>query len=763
MMLAVRFETWPLLIGAAAAAIPLVLHLLASVRARQAPFPTLRFLHLCMKKTSRRRRIQHWLLLAVRSALLALLAVGLAEPITSTVPTRQERPAKTRYAAVLIIDNSLSMNARDSSEDAGKPARVLTRFEKAKADAKSLLLGDNAPAAAAVVLTNEMPESDTGTETDRLELTEDMAALVRRIAERTATATLEAQLADRLRRAVQFLEGHPEYEDRAIYVFSDMQRTSFENIAEVEELAKARGIRLAFIRAAKAEARNVSVANLSVMGRCMVDEEMEIEGRLVNSSPCEMEPTVRLAVNDKAEGKDRRVALAPGGQAGSAADVKFSYTPRQAGPLTVEVMLAGGDDLAEDNRRSVSLTIDGRSRVLVVRGPAGRADPPGYEPAAALLVALQPFADASEAWPIVVRPREGIDASKFAPADLTGADAAFFCDVPDFTPEQAAAIEGFAKDGGTVAFFLGPNVRPDSYNQLLPALLPGQIRPAVGQVAQGNQGQMPARLDATHPLLAGLYKSAGEYPAVYVSRYFPVAAGAGKVEVPIRHARAAVDPAGDPLVMVRQFGRGQVILCTTTASPVWGNLCGRPIFLPMVVRMSLRPRAGRLGDRAFTPGEKVTVAARVGSPDAAAVRVRMPGGQVEQAQAAGTPGTFAFSRTMQLGRYDWSVEGAAAAEAGASGSFAVCPQQAECNLQSVKDDALKQSLAARGVTSVYVGPTLPAAEAAAPQPAGPRERNWWDVFLSLVIMLLVVEAAAANRFRRRDAEAAEHLKPAGAK
>ena len=59
MLIAFTFVTPLLLLGLLAAAIPFVLHLLASVRAQDMLFPTLRFLKISMEKTARRRRLQH--------------------------------------------------------------------------------------------------------------------------------------------------------------------------------------------------------------------------------------------------------------------------------------------------------------------------------------------------------------------------------------------------------------------------------------------------------------------------------------------------------------------------------------------------------------------------------------------------------------------------------------------------------------------------------------------------------------------------------
>src|SRR5512137_522815 len=121
MIIAFSFVAPLLLLGLLAALIPWVLHLLSSVRAQEVYFPTLRFLRLSMEKTARRRRIQHWLLLAVRAGLLALLCLAVAEPITRAAGGWL---GGQRAATVLILDNSYSMAARDGD---------VTRFDRARA------------------------------------------------------------------------------------------------------------------------------------------------------------------------------------------------------------------------------------------------------------------------------------------------------------------------------------------------------------------------------------------------------------------------------------------------------------------------------------------------------------------------------------------------------------------------------------------------------------------------------------------------------
>ena len=98
------------LLTALAAAIPIVLHLVNRRRAKDAPFPTLRFLKLSVQKTRRRKRIEDLLLMAVRAAVLLLLALGLARPVATNLGLIR---GGGQTAVAIVLDNSASMGTID--------------------------------------------------------------------------------------------------------------------------------------------------------------------------------------------------------------------------------------------------------------------------------------------------------------------------------------------------------------------------------------------------------------------------------------------------------------------------------------------------------------------------------------------------------------------------------------------------------------------------------------------------------------------------
>src|ERR1700759_5641477 len=74
------FVTPALLAGAALIALPIVLHLIMRRETQRIKFPALRFVQQRRNQNQHRLQLRHWLLLALRCAIIALLAFALARP-----------------------------------------------------------------------------------------------------------------------------------------------------------------------------------------------------------------------------------------------------------------------------------------------------------------------------------------------------------------------------------------------------------------------------------------------------------------------------------------------------------------------------------------------------------------------------------------------------------------------------------------------------------------------------------------------------------
>ena len=142
----------PILIaGVALVGLPVLLHLILKQEPRRLPFPALRFLQAKQRTTSRKLKLRHFVLLAMRMLLIALLAVALFQPkipadfsgAYAGLDFGEGRP----LAVVVVIDTTPSM---------GYTADRRTRLDEAVRRAVELV--DRLPGASRVaVLTTAEP------------------------------------------------------------------------------------------------------------------------------------------------------------------------------------------------------------------------------------------------------------------------------------------------------------------------------------------------------------------------------------------------------------------------------------------------------------------------------------------------------------------------------------------------------------------------------------------------------------------------------
>lgn len=767
MTLAMDFASPWLLLGVLAAAIPFILHLLSSVKAQEVFFPTLRFLKSSMERTARRRKIQHWLLLLLRAALLGLLAMAVAEPLTKA---GQSWLGGQKFAAVVILDNSYSMQARSES---------MTRFRIAQDEAKNLLGGNKQdvqpPTLAALLTTNGSQAAPV--------LSGNLEQMRTQI-DQTKISFGRAPIAQRIEQALAILDTDKSLPQKSIYVFSDLQRGSFEGLLQLEALAKAKDVHLFIVNTARGQVNNVGITNLEVAGKQVVDQSLEFTATLVNSSPVDKKVQVALRIGGQEVPNSRAtVSLAPAGKQGNTASVKFYRALGKPGVVTGDVVVTDLDDLPEDNVRCFSIEIADRVKTLIVRGPAASVDTAdALDGAKQVHLALDPFSDGAMPWS--VRPQI-VESSQFSAASLNGVTAAYFCEVPSFKADQAKAIAAFTAAGGTSVFFLGPQSVPENYNKLLQedlaksgGLLGTRIGPATGEVGPGADAVAVEWMDMASEHIRGIFDNKNDYPAVLVQRYFKLAKPQDDTKVLMRLRNT------DPLALTKPYGKGRTVLFATTASPRWANLPvgGAPLFLPMLEKISLCATRQSQLPAMYAPDAQVNIqvgppATQVGThPAALPLKIWAPadGQKVEPIQTTAkwsdADGFRAvFSQTAAPGLYRWqATQGdqvklkgdAPAPTTSFEGTFAINPVGGESDLDAMTPKNFQNAMNRRGLAHVYLGQNLREAGEQAEKIS--QGHNWWDMLLAIVIVLLVAEALVANRQKAAEVVPA-HLNPKLAK
>ena len=112
-----------------AIAIPILVHLIQRERNRVVHFPSLMFLQRIPYQSVRRRRIRHWLLLALRVTAIALLVLAFARPFFPQGALSAAAAGGAREV-VILLDQSASMGYGDHwqrARDAAHARRRRTR------------------------------------------------------------------------------------------------------------------------------------------------------------------------------------------------------------------------------------------------------------------------------------------------------------------------------------------------------------------------------------------------------------------------------------------------------------------------------------------------------------------------------------------------------------------------------------------------------------------------------------------------------------
>lgn len=648
----------PLLLGMAATAIPVILHLVYRRRAPRIEFSTLRFIRLSAERTARRRRIQEWLLLLLRVGVIFLLAVAvLARPEDLLLRSGSGGSA----AVAIVMDNSYSMAA----EFEGK-----SRFARARTYALDILrdAGDKGLAA---VLDAWPADDEYGKEV--------LTADANRLADEVAAARVSmvpGDLAAAVVRAEKLLASAP-MEQREIYVLTDLQRATWRELPPPGE-----GISptLLIIDCGPGDQQNLAVLEVQAAGvRPAAGVPVGIRAKIRNMGDAPATVGVALYIDRRKQG-DHVVEVG----ATATAEVAFTHTFESPGTHTGWVDLDVKDALSLDNRRYFCLDVPGRIPVAVVREKEGAL--PLLDESFFVVPALNP-SDAGGKGGSTIEP------TPMLRKDLTGSrlsdyTAVFLLNVPEFSAAEMQSLADYVQGGGGLVIFPGDAVRADAWNTAWDSRFPsdkGMLPARLGPVLGGEGGADPVTLDEVeeeHPVFAALGRMPPRFfSSLRLSRYFDLQVGHGSRTRVL--ARLSDDK---PFLVEKEIGLGRVLLFCTAATAAWSNLPSRTLYLPLLHQITYYLARSRSASADYAAGSVVRFPPVGGK--APQVEVSRPGGAVSRAGMR-EGDTFArYSDTAVPGIYSWRQVG----EKNRDGAFVVNPDTGESDLTVLSRDDLEERI-----------------------------------------------------------------------
>lgn len=613
-----------LLGGAAAAVVPLIIHLLNRTRYKMLDWGAMHLLESALKINSRRMQWQAWLLLLLRIFIPVILALCLARPVLTAWRTAV---GGNQHSVVFVIDNSLSMEApadrvaKDASERSGQvPAADLKSapscFELAIDEAAKLIDRFGSSTEVTILTSGGGVVDQTGGATfDRQRALRRLRSIRVGAGGSAMSEALSAGMAQ-LRKAQQLR--------RHLIVLSDFQRSEWDGLTpdQLSTLKSANDVsdapvEIIFIPVTPRGPDNLSVQIDRPAGASVVAHHQPLEVRVSvrNHGRTRLKnlPVVLSVDGNALASKNVEVAgdsqvflvftcqLQSLGSHLLSVAIDETAARRDAGESAIHVVTT--DDTA---RWSVQVIEPVRIGIVTARPASSNS----IDDATFLNLALSPYAvslvggsvnEETAGWAEAQGGADPIQCDIVGPDSiqdrwLSGLQALALTNIPTLDDATAARITEFVKRGGLLMIWPGEVLQTQWYNQrwgsgatepLLPYDYAALSRPAGRSAA----AQKILSQSYDHPALTLFNRSSnGRLDSVDIQTWFEL--------VPIDAQRVRENKAkstlnllslenGEPLLAERVVQRGRVMQWATSCGDRWSNLPLREVFVPLMQQLVL--------------------------------------------------------------------------------------------------------------------------------------------------------------------------------
>ncbi len=604
-----------ILLGLAAAAIPILLHFFNLRKLQTIDFSTLTFLKELQKTRIRKLKITQLILLLLRVLIVVCAVLAFARP---TIPTSfPGLGTKAKSSVVIVLDNSFSMELADE-----RGVRLKQAKEAALSVVRSLGDGDE------VALVQMADLSDRRTAA----FTRDLGAM-REAIQNVPTAFATGKLEGALRLASSILTDAQNL-NREVFIITDAQKNIvLEDGTNTGVLNKSDSLKL-FPKAtavycvpigadSKAGERNLSVDSLHLVSRIFESgKPVEIEARVRNSSTEDLRDVI-VSLQMNGERVAQRTVTIPKGEsrmipiAAAAPERSANGGSSETGGLVRCTVEVEGDVLDADNRRHVGFVLPPAPRIALI----GSRDECAF-----LSVALR--ADKS------TQNLTELPADALSSIALNEFDALFLVGIPRFSVSDAGRLQGFVQEGGGVFIFAGAGADLQNYNTtILPALQFGKV--AESEYPPATPAEFTS-VDAAHPLFQGVFKRSETEGANRIVES-PRISHAMPIIRESLTAQAIIELADGIFLAESKRGTGKALYIAVPPSAEWSSFPVTGVFVPIVFRAASYLTSRSQESFSAVVGQSLTIPIAGKVPSGAALTITDPSNTQSTRQAATTP------------------------------------------------------------------------------------------------------------------------------
>ncbi|MGI8744826.1 MAG: BatA domain-containing protein [Bryobacteraceae bacterium] len=505
--------------GMLAVGLPLWIHLLRQYRSTPHPFSSLMFFETRTQSSIKHRRLRYLALLALRIALLILMALAFANPFV----TRTVAGATGRKSLVFAIDNSFSMRFGDH----------LARAKQSALDAVSAVRsGGKAQVAAIGSQVRYLTPS-----------TDDPSAL------RAAIQSVQpgddrssfGEFARSLRTLAQDTKGPLE-----VHFFSDMQKSSMP--PAFADLQLGNNTALILESVADGKQPNWVVESVTAPGRIYDPKKVRVQAVVAGIGAAAAHRAVSLVLDNKVL-ETKQVEVPANGRA----SVQFLSLDSPYGFHRAEVRIEPGDALHEDDRFPFAVERADPRRVLFLHeGGQNRGE--------------LYYRTALEAAPQAGFVLDPLPANQAGNQSLSKYAFVVLSDVGSLPSGFEDNLRRYVGGGGAVLIALGPQ---SVARQRVP-VFDQPISGSRYSTREGDRFQTAGSLDPEHPVLRGTNRLQG------VQFFQTINVEPGKEHVIARLTDQT------PLLLEKQIGDGRVVVFASTFDNIGNDFPLHSSFLPFI-------------------------------------------------------------------------------------------------------------------------------------------------------------------------------------
>jgi hypothetical protein len=681
------FFTHPLFLwGLLAAPLPLLLHLINRTRAKKVPFTALQFIEQSLAQQSIKYRLREWLLLLLRIAMLAVVALLLARPYFRS--RYFSFTQKIQSTSVVVLDDTLSMSYREGDR---------TLWDRACEESLKYL--------------------DTLTEGSRVSLyplSEDPAPLsgdldrVRKQIRERAPGGRSGQCVPAVSRAGRMLEG-VKTGQKEILLITDLTKVSWEGLTKAT-LKLPPDVALYVVDVGESRDRNAAVQAVSIetSGQARVNVPLQVRATLRGGDE-PMDRGVELVVGGKRV-DSKRVRL----DRYKASTVVFSHAPETGGLLQGSVRFAEGDALPLDDERFFSVWV--RDAVRAVLAGDGKGD-------LFLKQALSPDGLSKRA-PVIIEPAHPFELEG---RDLSQTDLVILSNVRSLTAAAWQKLREFVRGGGGLLIFAGDELDPASYT---PEASQGVLSLSVREKRTEPEKTSIEISDPSHALFAPFAGGMNGDISLRAFRTYLVLDPAAE---PLAHVLARFK-GSSPALVERELGSGRILVFASSADPSWNDLpaYGAP-YVPLM-HLLVRHATGRTGAPVSAiVGEALTFP--LPRKHGTKARVLWPGIKAEEYVVEPDQRELALEHAQRQGNVVLSIDNTLA------GGFAVNVDPRESRRDRIAPADVRGGFSPEGY--VRVASTLNGLERRVEDRGG--SLDLYPALITLLFLVFLGEAMYANR------------------